>query len=131
MSAASSPYSDEVRALFERLPGTGVLEAGEGVAVTGEVSALEQGAWVRFDARVAHGRLMDCVFRAWGCPHVLAAAAWIAAGLRGCSVAQAEPPQARELQQALGAPVEKLARLLVVQDAACALLVAARAVQCT
>jgi NifU-like protein involved in Fe-S cluster formation len=130
VSASSSRYSVEVRALFERLPGAVALETGEGTAVTGETVALERGAWVRFDAKVGTGRLLACEFRAWGCPHVLAAAARTAACLSGSDLAQATPVAARELQQALGAPAEKLGRLLVVEDAAAALLAAARAVQC-
>ena len=123
-------YSAEVRALFGQLPGPGAGEAGRGVAVTGEAAALERGAWVRFDARVGEGRLLACEFRAWGCPHVLAAAAQMAVSLGGAELAQATAPSARELQQALAAPAEKLGRLLVVEDAAAALLAAARAVQC-
>lgn len=130
MSAVLPHYSLEVRALFECLPGAAAPAAGEGVAVTGEAAALERGAWVRFDARLCAGRLLACEFRAWGCPHVLAAAARTAAGLRGSVLAQATPVAARELQQAIGAPGEKLGRLLVVEDAATALLAAARAVQC-
>jgi len=130
VTAQSSGYSAEVLALFERLPGTAVPPAGEGVAVFGEAAALERGAWVRFDARVDKGRLLACEYRAWGCPHVLAAAARTAAALRGAALAQSTPLAARELLQSLGAPAEKLGRLLVVEDAAVALIAAARAVQC-
>lgn len=130
MSVPPCRYSVEVRTLFERLPGAVAPETGEGVAVTGEAAALERGAWVRFDARLDAGRLLACEFRAWGCPHVLAAAARTATCLSGSVLAQATPVTARELQQALGAPAEKLGRLLVVEDAAAALLAAARAVQC-
>ncbi len=130
MSTSAPRYSVEVLALFDRLPGTVERTAGEGVAVTGEVAAPERGAWVRFDARVGAGRLLACEYRAWGCPHVLAGAARTAAGLCGSVLADAAPLAARELQQALGAPAEKLGRLLVVEDAATALLAAARAVQC-
>ena len=130
MSAVLPRYSLEVRTLFESLPEAAAPAPGEGVVVSGEAAALERGAWVRFDARVCAGRLLDCQFRAWGCPHVLAAAARTASSLRGSVLALATPVAARELQQALGAPGEKLGRLLVVEDAAAALLAAARAVQC-
>lgn len=122
-------YSEEVLALFERLPGAGAPAAGTGVTVMGEADALERGAWVRFDAQLAGDRLLGCGFRAWGCPHVLAAAARTVAGLSGTTLAQARAPAARDLQQALAVPAEKLGRLLVVEDAATALLAAARAVQ--
>lgn len=130
MSARPPLYSEEVLALFERLPGAGPPATGEGTAVSGEVAAFERGAWVRFDARVGHGHLLACSFRAWGCPHVLAAAARTAADFNGSAIAQASPADAREMQRALGAPAGKLGRLLVVEDAARALLAAAGAVQC-
>ena len=129
MSALPERYSSEVLALFGRLPGAIQATDAPGIAVTGEATALERGAWVRFDARVGEGRLLGCGFRAWGCPHVLAAAARTAAGLNGAALAQAAVPAARDLQLALAAPAEKLGRLLVVEDAATALLAAARAVQ--
>ena len=129
MSVPPSRYSAEVRALFQRLPGPVAPESGDATAVIGEAVALERGAWVRFDASVGAGRLLACEFRAWGCPHVLAAAASTADHLRGSVLAQATPLAARELQRALGAPAEKLGRLLVVEDAAAALLAAERAVQ--
>jgi len=130
VSDRAPAYSDEVLALFQRLPGAKQRAATEGIAVTGEVAAPERGAWVRFDATLGEGRLLACDFRAWGCPHVLAAAARTAAGLCGAALASAAPAAARDLLQALGAPAEKLGRLLVVEEAAAALLAAARAVQC-
>jgi len=129
MSGEPVRYSQRVRELFAELPGGGVLAAGAGLPVHGEAAALDRGAWVRFDARVAQGRIQDCAFRAWGCPHTLAAAALAAQALRGVAVAGAAPAAVRELAHEIGAPAEKLGRLLVVLDAAAALLAAARAVQ--
>jgi hypothetical protein len=122
-------YSDEVRALFDTLPGAGKPPDGPGVAVVGEAMALDRGAWVRFDARVERGRFVACGFRAWGCPHVLAAAAWTTARLAGSALSANGGCDARALMQALDAPAEKLGRLLVVEDAHRGLLAAARAVQ--
>ncbi len=129
MNAHASRYSDEVLALFERLPGAGSLPDGAGMAVEGEAIALDRGAWVRFDARVDRGRFVACRFRAWGCPHVLAAAARTAERLAGAVVAEEAACDTRTLMQALQAPAEKLGRLLVVEDAERALRAAARAVQ--
>jgi len=129
MSSRLPQYSAVVRELFERLPGAGELPGGGGAPVTGEAIALERGAWVRFDARIERGTIAVCSFRAWGCPHVLAAAARTAEHLRGTAVAVHEGCDARMLMQALAAPAEKLGRLLVVEDAERSLLAAARAVQ--
>ncbi len=122
-------YSEVVRRLFEALPAAGPLPDGAGLPVAGEAVALDRGAWVRFEARVLRGRYVACSFRAWGCPHVLAAAARTAVRLSGSSVGGEGACDARELIEALGAPVEKLGRFLVVEDAHGGLLAAARAVQ--
>lgn len=122
-------YSGQVRRLFETLPGAGALPDGAGQAVAGESIALERGAWVRFEARILGGRYVACSFLAWGCPHVLAAAAETAERLSGSSVGAEGDCDARELIATLGAPVEKLGRLLVLEDAYRGLVAAAGAVQ--
>jgi NifU-like protein involved in Fe-S cluster formation len=129
MSGEPVRYSPRVRELFATLPGGGALTPGAGVVVHGEAAALDRGAWVRFEARVADGRILDVAFRAWGCPHTLAAAALLAQALRGAAVAGAAPAAVRELAHEIGASAGKLGRLLVVLDAEAALLAAARAVQ--
>lgn len=112
----AGPYSPRVRALFEGLPRAGTLPPG-GPAIAGEAAALHCGAWVRFEARVDRGRIADCRFQAWGCPHTLAAAALVAEEL-----AAGRRPDARWLARELGAPASKMGRLLVVEDAMQSLL---------
>ncbi len=129
MSAEPVRYSSRVRELFAALPGGGALAPGAGAVVRGEAVALDRGAWVRFEARIAAGRIVDCAFRAWGCPHTLAAAAWLAQAMKGATAAGARPADARELAREVDAPAAKLGRLLAVVDAQSALLEAARAVQ--
>jgi NifU-like protein involved in Fe-S cluster formation len=116
VSAAGRRYSPRVRALFAELPGAGALAAGPGV-VAGEAIALDRGAWVRFEARVEGGRVADCRFRAWGCPHTLAAAALAAEEVRAAADRASAPPDARRLARELDVPAEKMGRLLVVEDA--------------
>ena len=129
MTAGTLRYSKRVLDLFRRLPGTAALPAGEGTVVAGEALALERGAWVRFEARIAGGRVADCVFQAWGCPHTLAAAAWTVQELRSHPVAGRESIDAVRLARELEVPAEKMGRMLVVEDALEALLMHARAVQ--
>jgi NifU-like protein involved in Fe-S cluster formation len=116
VSGARTSYSPRVRDLFATLPRAGALPAG-GRLLVGEAMALDRGAWVRFEARVEDGRIADCRFRAWGCPHTLAAAAVAAE-----SLATGGLPDARGIALELEAPAEKLGRLLVVEDAIQALL---------
>ena len=129
MNHASPHYSPRVRELFEALPASATLPAGPGAIAVGEAMALDRGAWVRFEARVAAGRIVDCVFRAWGCPHTLAAASWTALELRNRNPGAAGEIDAPRLMRELGVPAEKMGRLLVVEDALRSLLERARAVQ--
>lgn len=122
-------YSERVRELFARLPRSGDLAPGAGARVHGEAAALDRGAWVRFDARLAGGRIADCSFRAWGCPHALAACALAAEAVVGRAPDDGIATDARRLAEALAVPREKFGRLLVVEDALAALLNAARRVQ--
>ncbi len=129
MSAPAVRYSDTVRSLFRSLAGAGDLPPGAGAAVSGEAAALDRLAWVRFTARIEAGRIIDSRFRAFGCPHTLAAAAFVAECLRGRNVAELPALDAGTLTRELDAPAEKRGRLLVVEDALRELLADARRVQ--
>jgi NifU-like protein involved in Fe-S cluster formation len=122
-------YSERVLRLFRELPGAGPLAAGPGSPVSGEALALEHGAWVRLEARIDGGRIVASAFTAWGCPHVLAAAAWLCEALPGLAIADAAAITARRMADELAAPAEKMGRLLVVEDALRSLLAAAPALQ--
>lgn len=115
-------YSMEVRRLFTALPRCGELPAGSGAVVAGEAAELERGAWLRFEARLAGGAIVDAAFRAWGCPHTLAAAALTAERLPGWRVGAPPPVDAHALAAELAVPAEKLGRLLVLEDALQSLL---------
>jgi NifU-like protein involved in Fe-S cluster formation len=111
-----------VRALFAELPLAGPLPSCDGETAAGEAVALDRGAWVRFEARLDGGRFADCRFRAWGCPHTLAAAAAAASWLRGAAVSDASTIDAARLAREIDAPDAKRGRLLVVEDAIRALI---------
>jgi NifU-like protein involved in Fe-S cluster formation len=129
MTENPARYSERVLELFRALPGAGTLREAPGSVATGESMALDRGAWVRFEARVSAGRIVECRFRAWGCPHLLAAAALAAGRLAGAEGHPAPRCAAADLARELDAPAEKMGRLLVVEDAARALLAEAARVQ--
>ena len=129
MNAATSRYSARVLELFAELPGAGSMAAGAGEIVVGEALALDRGAWIRFEARLEDGRIAECRFRAWGCPHTLAAAALVATKLGSRPQSRPHVIDASELARELGAPAEKMGRFLVVEDALRALLAHERRVQ--
>ncbi|HEV2270452.1 MAG TPA: aminotransferase class V-fold PLP-dependent enzyme [Steroidobacteraceae bacterium] len=85
--------------------------------VVGEAGGPGQEAWVRFRLHVRGGVVNSALFKAYGCPHTLAVAAWVAERLRGRGRADLAPGTPAEWAQALAVPVEKLGRLLVVEDA--------------
>ena len=129
MSAPAARYSARVRSLFSALEGAGDLPAAAGAEVSGEAIALDRLAWVRFAARIDGGQIAECRFRAFGCPHTLAAASFAAAQLRGTPVDARLALDAGRLARELDAPAEKMGRLLVVEDALRDLLAGARRVQ--
>jgi hypothetical protein len=129
MIPSAERYSARVLELFRTLPGAGPLDGKSGGIATGESMALDRNAWVRFEARVTSGRIVECRFLAWGCPHVLAAAALAAGWLGGEAGELAGRCEAASLARELDAPAEKMGRLLVVEDAGRALLADAARVQ--
>jgi NifU-like protein involved in Fe-S cluster formation len=122
-------YSARVLELFRALPRAGALPATPAGVVAAEATALDRGAWVKFEARVEAGRIVACRFRAWGCPHTLAAAALAAGWLEGLPEVGSTRCEAARLARELDAPAETMGRLLVVEDAARALLAEAARVQ--
>ena len=102
--------------LFRELPGAGVLADGPGVT-RGEAGGADQETWVRYHLRTADGVVRDARFQAYGCPHTLAVAAWLTGQLPGCALSGLSLGGPAEWARALDVPVEKLGRLLVVEDA--------------
>jgi nitrogen fixation NifU-like protein len=113
-------YSSLVREHFERPRLAGRL-SGPGVRLA-SAGSTERGVWVEFSVRIAEGRVADARFRAYGCPHTIAAASWVAQHLVGQPLAEAAEIDPLELGERLEAPAEKLGNLLVVEDALLACL---------
>lgn len=129
MKQTGTRYSARALELFRALPRAGTLPAAPGRIVAAEAMALDRGAWVMFEARVDAGRVVACRFRAWGCPHTLAAATLAAGWIEDRPDGEATRCEAAQLARELEAPAEKMGRLLVVEDAARALLAEAAQVQ--
>ena len=85
--------------------------------VLGEAGGPGQEVWVRFRLSLEGGVVKSALFKAYGCPHTLAVAAWVAERLRGRSRTDLAPGTPAAWAEALAVPVEKLGRLLVVEDA--------------
>ena len=108
---ALSPASEQ--------PGSGSAGAAAGGAtpVVGEAGGPGQDAWIRFELEVRDGSVRKATFKAYGCPHTLAVAGWVADRLQGRGRAELAPGGPADWAQQLAVPVEKLGRLLRIEDA--------------
>ncbi|MEZ5565362.1 MAG: aminotransferase class V-fold PLP-dependent enzyme [Gammaproteobacteria bacterium] len=91
-------------------PGTVVLARGE-------AGSEALGTWVAFNAWIAADRLVRLDVQIYGCPHTREAGNQVAAGLSGRPVSALEDFDPHEWRRALGIPVEKTGRMLIIQDA--------------
>ena len=114
---AGGAYSDRVRRLFADPAHAGALPPGPGRTLLAGAMALERGAWLDVAARVVEGVVADARFRAWGCPHFIAACELAVAGLPGRALSEAGRVEAAALARELDVPAGKLGRLLVIEDA--------------
>jgi hypothetical protein len=121
-------YNELTRRHFETAAHAGTL-TGPGVR-RGAAGSRARGTWVQFDLAWRPGAqrqtLVEVRFLAFGCPHVIAVADWIAeqAVAQAALAEHAEPPALRglpeslpELRQRFAVPTEKVGRLLIVEDA--------------
>jgi NifU-like protein involved in Fe-S cluster formation len=118
MNDADPRYSGEVRRRMATLAGEAQPGAVAGAGtVTGRAGDREQGAEVCLHLRLAGGRIAEARYRAFGCPHLIAAAAWLTERLAGCGRVDLEQWDWREAAAALEVPPAKFGRLLTLQDA--------------
>lgn len=121
--AVEGPERPEFEAyrLFRLLPRAGRFTAAGGTAgatvISGEAGGPAEEVWVRFHVMLEGDTVKDARFEARGCPHTLAAAAWIASRLPGRRREEGAPGGPQAWARELEVPVEKLGRLLVLEDA--------------
>jgi NifU-like N terminal domain len=108
-------YNPETRHYFETTARAGHLSGAK--IYRGAAGNREQGTWVQFDLKVASGSLTDARFLAFGCPHTIAAAGWVAEKAVGKPVTRRLPDSVPAISLKFDVPLEKLGRLLIVEDA--------------
>jgi cysteine desulfurase len=86
-------------------------------AISGEAGGPGKDTWVRFQLLTAGDTVKDARFKAFGCPHTMDVAAWLCAALPGRQRGSLIPGTPVQWAAARTVPVERLGRLLVVEDA--------------
>jgi len=87
------------------------------VVLRGEAGQPSGEVWVRLHLRVHADTVIEARFQALGCPHTLATASWLVMQLAGRKRLEAQPGAPQTWARALQVPVEKLGRLLLIEDA--------------
>src|SRR5690606_42041095 len=106
-------YSFDVERRFESPAGAGNIQAsGDGLVVSGEAEDRSLNVWVRFEVQAEHGTIREARFRAFGCPHTIAAASWTAESLRGAPAAALLSFDVDAPRRASNVPPETLGKLL-------------------
>jgi NifU-like protein involved in Fe-S cluster formation len=112
-------YNELTRRYFDHPARSGTLEGPD--CYRGAAGNRSAGTWVQFDVRLARAgalpRVREARFLAFGCPHVIAAAGLVAEQAEGAPLEPRLPQSVHALRERLEAPVEKLGRLFVVEDA--------------
>lgn len=115
-------YSPEVLQRFDAPRGAGELSDGRQGVLEGEAEDRSLNVWVRFQVQLTDERIQAVRFQAFGCPHTIAAASWVAEWLDGKAADALARLDVREVSRVLGVPLEKMGKLLRIEDAlaACA-----------
>jgi NifU-like protein involved in Fe-S cluster formation len=108
-------YNELTRNYFESARNAGELQ-GPGV-FRGAAGNHAQGTWVQFDLQIKEGTVSAAKFLAFACPHTIAVAAWLAEQAVGRHVVPQLPESVQALRDRFGVPVEKMGRLLIIEDA--------------
>jgi len=105
------------RRYFEQTPAMGTLAGAR--CARGAAGQVEEGAWVQFDLELAADgpRLERARFHAFGCPHLIAVAAWVAEQAAGRPLGAGLPEPVGAIRARFEVPVEKTGRLLLIEDA--------------
>lgn len=107
-------YNEITRRYFEAVPCVGIL-TGKDVS-RGAAGDRERGAWVQFDLQAAEA-IIAARFLCFGCPHTIAISAWVADTAVGRPLIAALGEDVRAVSSRFDLPVDKMGRLLIIEDA--------------
>lgn len=112
--ADANDYSAPVRALFGHLAHAGVVSGPR-------VEFSRGGMHIELSAEISGGQLSALRFRAFACPHLLAATEAFCEEFEGRTVDDLRQYSASQAIARLGIPLEKTGRILLLEDAIAAL----------
>ncbi|MGH8496753.1 MAG: iron-sulfur cluster assembly scaffold protein [Gammaproteobacteria bacterium] len=112
-----SRYSRAVLESFDNPQHAGRAEGSGPELAVGRAGSPRAGAVIELSLKVAQGSVRQARFRAFGCPHTIAAASRLAVAIEGLSVDALEGFDVRSLAAELDLPAWKLGRLLILEDA--------------
>lgn len=112
-------YSELTLRYFEAAAHAGTLGPA---AARGAGGSRAQGTWVQFDLQTeptgpSAELIVAARFLAYGCPHTIAVASYVASAAPGRVPSRTLPEPIQALRSRFDVPVEKLGRILVVEDA--------------
>jgi NifU-like protein involved in Fe-S cluster formation len=110
-------YSPAVVRHFDAPSKARELPRGLPGLVSGEAEDRTLQVWVRFELQVADGVVRAAAFEVFGCPHTVAAASAVADWLEGRGVEEARRLSVRAVCAELDVPIEKIGKLLRIEDA--------------
>jgi NifU-like protein involved in Fe-S cluster formation len=108
-------YSELTRRYFESAAAAGELHGPD--VFRGAAGDRERGTWVQFDLQIGQGGVQAARFLAFACPHSIAICAWLAETAVGKPLQRNLPESAQEMRCRFEVPVEKMGRLLIIEDA--------------
>ena len=117
MTVAGDPYNPETRALFADPIHIGGLQNEYELAAQATASESAGGARLQLAVGLVDGKLQECRFLVFGCPHLVAAAEWLCRNSEGGTLAGLAAFRAADCMGPLDIPVEKTGRILLLEDA--------------
>jgi NifU-like protein involved in Fe-S cluster formation len=111
------PYNSRVRACFNTPHHAGGGQEVDGCRYEARASESGAGALLTLSAVTDGGVLASLRFRAFACPHLIAAAEVCCERFEGGPVNQLSDLDVPHLMKTLGVPIEKTGRILLLEDA--------------
>ena len=113
----SEPYNETVRGCFENPAHAGDLRGDYAQVLSSERAESHHGARIVLFAGITDGMIAEMRFRAWACPHLIAAAELLCRDRENGPVSGLSLFHAKELMAQLSVPAEKTGKILLLEDA--------------